>query len=72
MSEDFARLLRERFWGHSHDARDLRAWCDEFGCPPHQVKNTTLQGGVMVVDRRAYFDEGWRKAMEKQPPVKRD
>ena len=57
-----ARPPRDRFRANVHDARDLRAWCDEFDCPPHLVKNT-LSFGVMVVDVRAYLEQAiWHKS----------
>jgi hypothetical protein len=60
--EPAARPARESLRAKVHDARDLRAWCDEFDCPPHLVKNT-LTFGVMVVDIRAYLEQAiWHKS----------
>jgi hypothetical protein len=42
------------------DQRDLRALCDEFEMPMHQVRSATFQAGVMIVDVRAQLERrGW-------------
>lgn len=72
MAHDLShRPSRDWFRASFFDARDLRAWCDEFGVPPHQVRSPTLQGGVMVVDARAYPEQaGWHKPAKAPDPGK--
>ena len=64
MANDNTPAPRERQRLNFQDASDLRAWCKEFDVPPHLVKNTTLQNGVMIVDVRAQLERlgGWFKS----------
>jgi hypothetical protein len=55
-----SRAPRDRQRVTSYDPRDLRAWCDEFEIPMHQVRSATFQAGVMIVDERAQLARrGW-------------